>query len=227
MPWLLAQSRTVVQADLRHDEAHALGAQDAHVRRAGGLHDLGAQPRAALLVQAGVARPHEHHGVRAALPQVADDLRGLQERAADHGQVRGLGQVGHGGVGQHPGDGLGLEAHGHHRTGEAAAHEVLHDQVSDVARFIGRADDRHGFGAEEKFEIGQAHAAPALRALGGGKSVRIWFFVPDSPKGARVATVLGACGRKGQPGRRGKGARAALRPRSLGYMLWPYPRSRP
>jgi len=92
--------------------------------------------------------------VSAALSDQVDDGGG---RCADHRQVRGAGQVRHGGIGVNPLHRLAAQVDRVDDARKAGAHQVRKRPVADLAGFVAGADDGDPLGPEDLVEVANAH----------------------------------------------------------------------
>ena len=142
-----------VEPGVRRQQAHAVGAQNAHQRGPGGVQH-------GLLLLRRQAGADDHHRLGAAPRQLFDQVHHRAGRRADHGQFGRLGQVGHAGVAALARQRLVLWVDREHGAGKAAGAHVVPQRAADGEGPLGRADDGHGLRVEQGIEIADAHGLP-------------------------------------------------------------------
>jgi hypothetical protein len=146
-----------VQADVRRQQAQAVGPEDAQQVRA-------------RRVQHGLfhgrfeAGGQHHGGPRAARAQGRDQRGHRGRRRADHGELGRLGQRSHVGVAGLLAQHVVLRVHGPKGARVAAGAQVAPDGAADAASARGGAEDGHRSRVEKGVEMADAHAPMMPRA---------------------------------------------------------------
>ena len=139
-----------VQADVRRQQAQAVGPQDAQQVAPGGIE----HGRLGGSVQPG---GQHHGGARAAHAQGLDQPRYAGRWGADHGQVRRLRQGRHVGKADVVPQTLAPGVHRPARAREGRLPDVAPDGGPHAAGAVGRAEDGHAAGGEKLVEVTDGH----------------------------------------------------------------------
>ena len=147
--------KACVQPGVRRQQAHAVGAQDAHQARAGDVQH-------GLLLLGRQARGDDHHRLGAALGQLAHQLDHGGRRCADHGQLGRFGQLVHAGVAAAAVQLFVLRVHRVDRSAKAAGAHVAPQRAADRVGPAGRADHGDGLGLKQRIKMASAHVRACL-----------------------------------------------------------------